>query len=752
MNSSSQAPAVPDFRVLFESAPGLYLVLTPRFDIVAVSDAYLRATMTEREQILGRNIFDVFPDNPDDAEATGVRNLKASLQHALETRRSDAMAVQKYDIRRPEDGEFEERFWSPVNCPVLGPDGEVQYLIHRVEDATEFVRLKQAGLEREKMAESLRIRAERVDAEIYLRAQEVAESNRQLQTANGELARLYERIAELMWQAADQIPNEEKLRDLAPNPISPPISPEEMLSRVGQLIAGHKQLEENLRQAVKMEAVGRLAGGIAHDFNNLLTVILGHCNILLGRMAVDDPAYARLTEIRGAGERAASLTQQILAFSRKQVLQPKVVNLARTLQDMDRMLRRVLGEDVQVETVVAQELGQVKVDPNQVEQVLMNLVVNARDAMPQGGKLRLELKNVDVEASSRSFHDVPPGPYVMIEVTDTGTGMSAEVQKRVFEPFFTTKEPGKGTGLGLATVYGIVQQSGGHVWLYSEPGVGTTFKIFLPRVAELPEAAPAEGAEEAGGGQETILVVEDDDRVRSLVAEVLESAGYTVIAVSAGSEAIARYEAHGREVQLLITDLVLPKMGGKEIAERLTSLQPGLKVIFISGYTGDILASQGILTGPHADFLQKPFGLRALRAKVRAMLDSETPPPPKMTPHCQVLVVDDERAVRDTLAAQLTESGYEVHTAEGGQEARSIIGRFPIDLMLTDLAMPSEEGIELIRALRKRYPSLKIVAMSGAFGAEVLDAAQRLGADATLAKPIRAGALRSCIERLTARP
>ncbi len=666
MNPSSHAPADPDFRVLFESAPGLYLVLTPRFEIVAVSDAYLRATMTEREQILGRNIFEVFPDNPADAEATGVRNLKASLQHALETRRSDTMGVQKYDIRRPEpDGGFEERFWSPVNCPVLGPDGEVRYLIHRVEDATEFVRLKQAGIEREKMAESLRVRAEQVEAEIYRRAQEVAESNRQLQTANTELARLYERIAELMSQAADQISTgggEEKPGDRSQGPISPPISPEEMLAQVGQLIAGHKQLEENLRQAVKMEAVGRLAGGIAHDFNNLLTVILGHCNILLGRMTVDDPAYPRLTEIRAAGERAASLTQQILAFSRKQVLQPKVVNLARTLQDMDRMLRRVLGEDVQIETVVAQELGQVKVDPNQVEQVLMNLVVNARDAMPSGGKLTLELNNVDVEASSWSFHDVPPGPYVVIAVTDTGMGMTAEVQNRAFEPFFTTKEHGKGTGLGLATVYGIVKQSGGYVWLYSEPGLGATFKIFLPRVEDQPEPAPAEHIEETGGGQETILVVEDDERVRSLVAEVLESAGYTAIAVSSGSEAIAHFEQHGREIQLLITDLVLPKMGGKEIAERLTKLQPSLKVLFISGYTGDILANQGILTGPHMDFLQKPFGLRALRAKVRAVLDAQA-----VAPLRKVLVVDDERAVRETLAAQLTDSGFEVHTAGAGR-------------------------------------------------------------------------------------
>jgi signal transduction histidine kinase/DNA-binding response OmpR family regulator len=745
MTPSSHAPAGPDFRVLFESAPGLYLVLTPEFEIVAVSDAYLRATMTERQQILGRNIFEVFPDNPDDAEATGVRNLKASLLRALETQQSDTMAVQKYDIRRPEpDGGFEERFWSPVNCPVPGPDGKVAYLIHRVEDVTEFLRLKQAGIEREKMAESLRNRAQQMDAEVYRRAQEVAESNRQLQTANGELARLYERIAELMSQAADQIPTGAAAdRDLAQSPISP----EEMLAQVGQLIAGHKQLEENLRQAVKMEAVGRLAGGIAHDFNNLLTVILGHCNILLGRMAVDDPAYRRLTEIRAAGERAATLTQQILAFSRKQVLQPRVVNLARTLQDMDRMLRRVLGEDVQVDTAVAGELGQVKVDPNQVEQVLMNLVVNARDAMPQGGRLRLELKNVDVEANSLSFHDVPPGPYVMLLVTDTGMGMTTEVQKRVFEPFFTTKQPGKGTGLGLATVYGIVKQSGGHVWLYSELGLGTTFKIFFPRVVGVAEAAPVENAQETSGGHESILVVEDDDRVRSLVVEVLESAGYTVIAASGGNEAIAHFERHGQEIQLLITDLVLPKMSGKEIAERLLSKQPGLRILFISGYTGDILANQGILSGPRMDFLQKPFGLKALRAKVRAVLDASDSTTPR-----KVLVVDDEPAVRETLAALLKESGFEVHTAEGGQEARTVIRSVPIDLMLTDLVMPTEEGIELIRDLRKRHPRLKIVAMSGAFGAEVLDAAQRLGADAALAKPISAETLRSCVERLTARP
>jgi len=725
-----------DFRLLFESAQGLYLVLTPGLKIIAVSDAYLRATMTARQRIIGKGIFEVFPDNPDDPAATGVRMLRASLETVLRARRSDTMAVQKYDIRRPESdgGGFEERHWSPVNSPVLNPAGEVIYIIHRVEDVTEFIRLKQAG---EQATDAMRTRSDQMESEIYLRAQEVAEANRQLTAANRELAKLYQQISLLMAQADSELGSSEE----DPATSRQPVEVEEMLSRVGRLITGYKRLEEELRHSQKMEAVGQLAGGIAHDFNNVLNVIIGYSHLLLQQLPPGDRAHRRVEEICKAGERAAGLTQQLLAFSRKQVLQPRIVNFADTLRETSGMVKRVIGENIAVATKIHDDVARVTIDPSQVQQVILNLAVNARDAMPGGGKLTLELSTVDLDDSYARVHKIAAGSYVMLAVSDNGSGMTPEVRQRAFEPFFTTKEVGSGTGLGLATVYGIVRQSGGHIWLYSEPGAGTTFKIFFPSVVEgedqVRDESPADGL---SGGTETILVVEDDPAVRALVEEILGSKGYKVLVAEDGHKALLTAEQYRGPIHLLLTDVVLPKMGGKEIASRLGALRPGIKVLFMSGYTGHSSIEHGTLDAG-VDFLPKPFGPKVLFERVRTALNSK----PKIR---RVLVVDDEPTMRDLLNELLAESGFKVSVASGGREAREHVRTDPVDLIITDLMMEEEEGIELIRSLRREYPELKIIAMSGAFGSDLLTAARALGANATLSKPISQATLLRAIEAL----
>jgi signal transduction histidine kinase len=333
-----------DFRTLFESAPGLYLVLTPKLEIVAVSDAYLRATMTTREQILGRGIFEIFPDNPDDPAATGVRNLKASLDRVLQNRRADVMPLQRYDVRRPKDphGPFEHRYWSPFNSPVLGSNGRVEFIIHRVEDVTEFVQLQQARQQWQEQTAALETRAAQMESEVYLRSQEVAESNQRLRVANEQLGRLYQRISHLMRRAGDELTPDEQPASGRYELSEQELSPEEMLARIEHLMTEHKRLEDHLRQSQKMEAVGQLAGGVAHDFNNLLTVITGH-SVMLQQELSDTHAAIRLKEIEAAAHRAATLTGQLLAFSRKQVMQPRIVSVNKVVAGVEELLRRLIG-------------------------------------------------------------------------------------------------------------------------------------------------------------------------------------------------------------------------------------------------------------------------------------------------------------------------------------------------------------------------------------------------------------------------
>jgi PAS domain S-box-containing protein len=537
-----------------------------------------------------------------------------------------------------------------------------------------------------------------------------------------------------------------------------------------------KAFEEQFRQAQKLEAVGRLAGGVAHDFNNFLTVISGYCQILLRRLEAGNPLRGQVEKIETAADRASKLTQQLLSFSRRQVVNPEISNLNAVVDNFRKMCLPIIGEDIDLTTHLAPDLGLVRADVTQIEQVLMNLVVNARDAMPRGGSLTIETANVEVESAQaagrgvkrmrnsadlaapgesvvRDFlqsggqtdlvsgppADLAPGLYITLSVADSGCGMDTETQRRVFEPFFTTKPEGKGTGLGLSIVHGIVCQHGGTIQLKSEARRGTRFTIYLPRViGEEQPAASSSPPSEWPHGKGIILVVEDRAALRELIRDTLEPCGYTVLEAGDGEAGWEIFARQSESIDLVITDLTMPRLSGSELSTRIKQLRPDTKLLYMSGYAADCLTP-----GPPENrgmLLQKPFTPQALLGKVQEILALARTQP-------AILVVDDDPEIRELLRSVLESNGYRVITAENGRQATELLSRLTKDcapglketdvaLMVTDLVMPEQEGIETIAKVRREHPNLRIVAMSGLFGRDMLDAARCLGADAIFRKPV----------------
>ena len=616
-------------RALFKTMPSPAWVFNRQtLRVVAVNDAAVRVYGYSRAEFLSLTVDKLRPpeewerlrvevqDNVDGPEGRGrwLHTKKDGSVIPVEITRhpvtwggAPAWLVVAYDMSAREQAADNMRTLtvaveqSPAAVVVTGTDGRIEYVNRRFTEITRYTRSDVLGKTPRVLQSGL------TPVEVY-------EDLWGTITAGREWTGVMQnrrKDGQLYWDAATISP----VRDAA--------GAVTHFVAIKQDVTAQRLLEDQFRQAQKMEAVGRLAGGVAHDFNNLLSVITSYSEILLEDLGPADPRRADLDEIRKAAGAAAGLTRQLLAFSRQQVLQPRVLSPNAVIEGVDKMLRRLIGEDVELETVLARDTGAIKADPGQIEQVIMNLAVNARDAMPEGGRLTIATSNVELDSIYTGDHiPVTPGPYVLLAVTDTGVGMNAETKRRLFEPFFTTKEKGKGTGLGLATVYGIVKQSGGFIWVYSEVGQGTTFKIYLPRVPEAPTAPEPVRSPESLRGTETILIAEDSPAVRSAARQVLERLGYAVLDAPNGAAALDVGTRHSGALQLLLTDVVMPEMSGRQLAEQLSVVRPGLKVLYVSGYTDDAVVRHGVLEQGIA-YLEKPFTPGRLARKVREVLDAE---------------------------------------------------------------------------------------------------------------------------------
>ncbi|MGO8917242.1 MAG: ATP-binding protein [Stellaceae bacterium] len=561
-----QVSSFTDFRALFERAPGLYLVLAPDMTIIAVSDAYTRAMMTTRAGLIGRSIFEVLPDDPA-AEAASA--LRQSLQRVCELKRPDAVAAQKYAAPRPitAGGGFEERYWRALNMPVLDGDGELRWIIHRVEDVTELM---------------------------HLRA-DVAARDAQLQ---------------------DQLRTMEQLR----------AAQRALACRIDELTSAHGESEQRAA-AERTAAMGALAGTIAHDFNNLLGAVIGNLDLLREGDTGDAGAPELLGEALNAASRGVELGQRLLAFARRQTLEPARLDINELVGGLARRLGRELGETVEVTLDLAPTLWPVMADPAQLEASIAGLVANARAAMGGGGRLIIGTRNGHLEADYIGEHpEVKPGDYVIIEVSDSGAGMPRAVANRIFEPFFTTKEPGRGSGLGLSMVQGFVAQSGGHVEIASELGIGTTVRLYLPRLgAEARKAEAVPPASAVRGDNETVLVVEDDATMRCVVRRQLYELGYHVLEAEHATAALRVLETE--KVALLFTDIVTPgSIDGMALARTAAARWPAVKILLTSGFPQSRRDEQGPVDGFR--LLAKPYRRDELARTLREMLSTATPPLP----------------------------------------------------------------------------------------------------------------------------
>jgi signal transduction histidine kinase/CheY-like chemotaxis protein len=513
--------------------------------------------------------------------------------------------------------------------------------------------------------------------------------------------------------------------------------------------------EAMLQQAQKMEAIGQLTGGVAHDFNNLLQIIMGNLNILAREMQGNEPVLRRIRNALLGADRGAGLTRHLLAFSRKQPLSPVPINLGRLIRNMTDLLRRSLGEQIQIETVIDGGLWNTLVDPAQVESAILNMAINARDAMPQGGKLTIEAGNAFLDDAYAAEHvEVTPGQYVMLAMTDTGTGMTPEVLAHAFDPFFTTKEEGRGTGLGLSMVWGFVKQSGGHVSIYSELGEGTTIKVYLPREIRAEEQAEAPYDRATHGGRERILIVEDDAQVRQAVVEMMSQLGYQTVTAEDGESALGVLH-RGTPIDLLFTDVVIPgSVGSRELARRAKSLLPGLQVVYTSGYTENAVIHHGRLD-PGVELLSKPYGIEELARKLRSVLDARREivvPPAAPNGLRRVLVVEDNALVRLATVESLADLGLATAEAETGRQALGLLAaQEDIDLLITDIGLPDIDGHDLAIQARELRPGLKIILASGYSRQTQRKNGAEMPADALrLHKPYQSEDLRRVIESLGA--
>ena len=661
----------PDFRALFEAAPNIYLVLSPDLTIVAASDACCRASRCKRDKMVGRNLFDVFPSNPDDPDDVAARNTRASLARVLQFRRPDRMDVQRYDIRRPESegGGYEERYWSSIHTPVLNEAGEVSWIIHRAEDVTEMVRLRKEVdangthlRHQQDIIDRLQKTSSFLDAVIdnvpgMLFVKSFPDCRFVLFNRAGAELLGYQRKDYLGKTDYDLFPKEQADHFTASDRAvlesgETRVTPEETVTtrhkgtRVfrtikvsvkdkdgrpeyllafSEDITDKRAIEEQLRQAVKMESVGQLTGGIAHDFNNLLGIIIGNLDIASELAASQPDLLQIIREALGGALRGAELTHRLLAFSRKQPLQPAVINLNEALPKIAGMLRRTLGEQVVVELHPGDDLWPAQVDPGQLDEAILNLAINARDAMPNGGVLTIETHNVHLDHDYAVRHaDVAEGAYVRLSISDTGSGMPPDVLEHCFEPFFTTKSVEKGTGLGLSMVYGFVKQSGGHIELYSEVGHGTTVNIYLARAEGGVAAGPhPEHNEDAPAtGSEAVLVVEDNEDLRAVTVKQLNELGYRTLEAGNAKQALEVLAVHP-EIDLLFTDIIMPGgMIGTEMARQARRLYPKLKILLTSGYSARAMAG-GFHDIEELELLNKPFRRRDLARRLRAVLDRE---------------------------------------------------------------------------------------------------------------------------------
>ncbi|WP_164018067.1 response regulator [Pyxidicoccus trucidator] len=840
-----------DFKLLFEASPNPYMVLDRELRYVAANPAYLRATASRIEDLVGRYVLEAFPNDPDDPNNASALLLRASFARVLERRAPDSLALIPYRVplETPEGTVLRERYWSATHTPILDSRDEVAFILQHTVEVTERSRLA-PPVEAEETARGLAVVSrEQVEAGLFQRAQFVQEANVTLDAERRHLRRLFEQapgfmcflrgrqhVFELVNVAYYQLVGHRKIigrpvREALPevagqgyfelldgvittgkafvgqgmkvllqrNPdapldeayvdlvYQPVVEPDGSIS--GVFVQGHditeqkraqdelrgyrehlenlvrertraledseaerRQTEAALRQAQKMEAVGKLTGGVAHDFNNLLQVIGGNLQLMDRELGGNAQARRRVATAMGAVDRGARLASQLLAFARQQPLDPTVINLGRLVRDMDDLLRRALGEDIELETVIGGGLWNTFADPNQLENVILNLAINARDAMEGEGRLTIEAGNAMLDDHYAQLHpDAAAGQYVLLAISDTGCGMPPEIMERAFEPFFTTKPEGRGTGLGLSMVYGFVKQTGGHIKIYSEVGHGTTIKIYLPRSlqVELPRSEPV--PEQVEGGTETLLVVEDDAEVRATAVELLTELGYRVLKASDGQSALAIIQS-GIPIDLLFTDVVMPgPVRSPELARHARTLLPDLEVLFTSGYTENAIVHGGRLD-PGVHLLSKPYRREYLARKVRQLLMARQQrvaereahaklarpggeAAPRVHKALRILLVEDDEQIRLPASELLESLGHDVVAVMSAEEALEVLASAHVDVLFTDVSLPGMSGVDLaVRAVRAT-PELRVIVASG-HGPEVLRGGGEALAEAVvLSKP-----------------